>query len=83
MPLRYDFVLFRAALLGFVLMPPILCSAQQAAAPEPSPSLDQILTRVHENFRAYLSSLPNLFADQHLASSMSAHGEDDVTVVPR
>jgi hypothetical protein len=37
--------------------------------------LEEILTRVHENFRAYLASLPNLFADEHLDSSMSSYDE--------
>lgn len=77
MSFRHEFVISRAALLGLLLLAlPISSIAQQpAASPEPPPTLDQILTRVHENFDAYLASLPNIFADEHLVSSMSAHDD--------
>ena len=57
---------------------PLPSRAQQPVTdPAQSPTLDQILTRVHENFDAYLASIPNLFADEHLVSSMTSHDGGD------
>ena len=74
MPFRCELAIARATLMGFLLLTlPLPSIAQQPAAdPAQPPTLDQILIRVHENFDAYLSSLPNLFANEHLVSSMSA-----------
>ncbi len=41
--------------------------ARQPAAP---PTLDQVLTGVHNNFLAYLATVPNLIADEHVISSL-------------
>ncbi len=48
------------------------CMAAQQPAPMLSPTLDQVLTGVHGNFLTYLATVPNLFADEHVAAS--AHG---------
>jgi hypothetical protein len=50
---------------GLLLGLPMGMRAQQAAMP----TLDQVLTGVHNNFLAYLSSVPNLFAEEHVVSS--------------
>lgn len=45
--------------------------AQPPAAPA---AVEQVLTGVLKNFANYLSTVPNLFADEHLVSSSSAFG---------
>jgi hypothetical protein len=54
--------------LGF--LPPAAMAQGLGAA---APTLDEVLVRVHENFEHYLALLPNLFAEEHLVSSVSAH----------
>ena len=56
-----------ASLLLLALPIPVV--AQQPAAP---PTLEQVLSRVHENFEAYLHTVPNVFADEHLVSAVKA-----------
>ncbi len=73
-----EIVLFRnvrAILLGGLLLglPAQMLEQQPAGQPTVQPTLDQVLTAVHDNFDAYLSSVPNLFADEHVVSSM--HGD--------
>jgi len=74
---KHAHAILRAALLGSLLfaLPSQALAQQPTAPPTPQPTLDQILTRVHENFGAYLASVPNLFADEHLVSSFSARDE--------
>ncbi len=48
--------------------------AQQPAVPPTTPpTLEQVLTGVLNNFADYLSTVPNLFADEHLVSSSSGN----------
>ena len=74
MSCNHDPAILRATLLSCLLFAlPSQAHTQQPT--QQQPTLDQVLTRVHENFEAYLVSVPNLFADEHLVSSFSARDE--------
>jgi hypothetical protein len=52
--------------------PPLQASVQQAITRSPSdPATDALLLRVWTNFKGYLSSIPNVFADEHVVSSVT------------
>ena len=54
----------------------LIASATSMPAQQPAttPTLDQVLTGVHNNFLAYLATVPNLFADEHVVSSVRNEG---------
>ena len=56
--------------------PPLEAPIQQAVAPAASdPATDELLLRVWDNFAAYLSTIPNVFAEEHVVSNVtSAYG---------
>ena len=75
MPFHLSAVILRATLLGCALLAlPSHALAQQPVLPPPQPTLDQVLTAVQDNFYAYLSTVPNLFADEHLVSTVNGRG---------
>ena len=52
--------------------PPLPAPIQQAVTRSASdPATDELLLRVWDNFAAYLSSIPNVFADEHVVSSLT------------
>jgi VWFA-related protein len=52
--------------------PPAPAPMQQPVTPAASdPATDQLLLRVWDNFVGYLSSIPNVFADEHVVSSVT------------
>jgi len=52
--------------------PPSPAPIQQAVTRSASdPATDELLLRVWDNFAGYLSSLPNVFADEHVVSSVT------------
>ena len=52
--------------------PPPQASIQQAITPSVSdPATDRLVLRVWSNFVGYLSSIPNVFADEHVVSSVT------------
>ncbi len=52
--------------------PPLQAPIQQAVPRSTSnPDTDELLLRVWDNFARYLSSLPNVFADEHVVSSVT------------
>jgi len=52
--------------------PPLPAPIQQAVPQSASnPATDELLLRVWDNFAGYLSSLPNIFADEHVVSSVT------------
>ena len=52
--------------------PPLQAPIQQAVTRSASdPATDELLLRVWENYAAYLSSIPNVFADEHVVSSLT------------
>jgi len=73
-------MLFRYHFKGFLLsatllMAPFQGLAQQPATPPvPLATLEQVLNGVLNNFATYLSTVPNLYADEHLVSSSSGMG---------
>ena len=69
MPFHRGPALLRATLLGCLLLvlPPQAIPQQPAG----QPTLDQVLRRLENNFNVYLHSIPSLFADEHVVSSMS------------
>ncbi len=74
MSLQYSLRIVRRLVPGSLLL--VLsfpARAQKPAAPPASqPTLEQVLTRAHENFEAYRHSVPNVFADEHLVSAVKA-----------
>jgi VWFA-related protein len=71
-------------------IPPPSLPSQTAAPPHPvqapiqqtdtrsasDPATDEILLRVWDNFAGYLSSIPNVFADEHVVSSVTTAYND-------
>ncbi len=52
--------------------PPLPAPIQQAVPQSASnPATEELLLRVWDNFTGYLSSLPNVFADEHVVSSVT------------
>jgi hypothetical protein len=52
--------------------PPLQAAIPQAVTRSASdPATDELLLRVWNNFTGYLSSLPNVFADEHVVSSVT------------
>jgi hypothetical protein len=52
--------------------PPLPAPIQQAVPQSASnPATDELLLRVWDNFAGYRSSLPNIFADEHVVSSVT------------
>ncbi len=67
---------------------PPLPAPIQPAVPESAsdPAADDLLLRVWDNFAGYLSSLPNIFADEHVVSSVTTakngvHDSDTDSVI--
>lgn len=70
-----------ARLANFTLFAHLLtsaCTAQQPAATPPTPSLQEILIRLQENYWDYLATVPDFFADEHVVSSLKQEGSRDV-----
>jgi VWFA-related protein len=52
--------------------PPLQAPIEQAVTRSASdPATDELLLRVWDNFAAYLSSIPNVFANEHVVSSVT------------
>jgi len=60
-------------LLGAVLLVLPLRGVAQTA----EPSLDDVLTKMHEHFDDYLAHVPNLYADEHVVSSLGGETRGD------
>lgn len=64
----------------FATLPSAACLAQQATAPANSaqPSLPDILLHLQENLWDYRANVPDLFADEHVVSTMKQEGVREV-----
>jgi len=51
------------------LQAPITPAVTRSAS---DPAIDELLLRVWENYTAYLSSIPNVFADEHVVSNLTS-----------
>ncbi len=57
--------------------PPLQAPIQQSVTRSASdPATDELLLRVWDNFVGYLSSIPNVFADEHVVSSVTTAYSD-------
>ncbi len=66
----YGVSIISVVLLGGLLLGlPVEMQGQEQAT---TLTLDQVLTGVHNNFLAYLASVPNLIADEHVVSNMTS-----------